>query len=144
MKKTLFLFLIFTASLYTSCKGDKKSEESSNQMDLVMDIHDEVMPKMGKLGKLVGELKARVDSTEEGMAYEHAMNELQDSHKAMMDWMQGFGNRFDSDEILEGKALSPEKQQWLDEEESKIKAVREQINSSIQRAESLLEAGQTP
>ncbi len=31
----------------------------------------------------------------------------------MMDWMQDFGSRFDSDEILNGKEI------WLDEEEEK-------------------------
>jgi len=103
-----------------------------------MAIHDEVMPKMGKLGRMVGELKAKVDTTEAGMAYEKAMRDLQDSHKAMMDWMQGFGDRFDSDEILNGKGLTEQKQEWLNEEEEKVKALREQINSSIEKAENLL------
>jgi hypothetical protein len=29
-----------------------------------------------------------------------------------MDWMQGFGSRFDSDEILNGKELTEQKQIW--------------------------------
>ena len=66
------------------------------------------------------------------------MKELQNSHKSMMDWMQGFGSRFDADEILHGKALSPQKQEWLNEEEEKVKALRDQINSSIEMAEDLL------
>ncbi len=52
--------------------------------------------------------------------------------KYMMDWMQDFGSRFDSDEILNGKEI------WLDEEEEKVKALREQINSSIENAEKIL------
>ncbi|AKA34770.1 hypothetical protein VC82_1127 [Flagellimonas lutaonensis] len=107
-------------------------------MQEVMAIHDEVMPKMSKLGKLVAELKTKVDTTETGRQYEAAMKDLQAAHKAMMDWMQGFGDRFDSDEILNGKELTPQKQQWLDEEEEKVKALREQINLSIERAEKLL------
>ncbi|BFP41536.1 hypothetical protein FGF1_23810 [Flavobacteriaceae bacterium GF1] len=107
-------------------------------MQNVMAIHDEVMPKMGKLGKLVGELKSKVDTTETGKQYEVAMKDLQDAHDSMMDWMRGFGDRFDSDEILKGKELTPQKQKWLDEEEEKVKAMREQINSSIERAEALL------
>ncbi|UOY04715.1 hypothetical protein L0P88_12185 [Muricauda sp. SCSIO 64092] len=127
-------FLVFSLS----CKQEKKEAAQSTQMQNVMAIHDEVMPKMGKLGKLVGELKSKVDTTETGKQYEVAMKNLQNAHDSMMDWMRGFGDRFDSDEILNGKELTPQKQKWLDEEEEKVKAMREQINSSIERAEALL------
>ncbi len=137
MKKIILLLaLIFVAA---SCKEQKKeTQNDTTQMQEVMAIHDEVMPKMSKLGKLVAELKTKVDTTEAGRQYEAAMKDLQAAHKAMMDWMQGFGDRFDSDEILNGKELTPQKQQWLDEEEEKVKALREQINLSIERAEKLL------
>lgn len=137
MKKIILLLaLIFVAA---SCKEQKKeTQNDTTQMQEVMAIHDEVMPKMSKLGKLVAELKTKVDTTETGRQYEAAMKDLQAAHKAMMDWMQGFGDRFDSDEILNGKELTPQKQQWLDEEEEKVKALREQINLSIERAEKLL------
>ena len=103
-----------------------------------MAVHDEVMPKMGTIGKLVSELKPKVDTTEAGVQYEKAMKDLQDAHKAMMDWMQGFGDRFDSDEILHGKELTPQKKEWLLEEEEKVEALREQINQSIANAQQIL------
>ncbi len=138
MKKIWFIVIIAASALVLGCKDEKKSAESANQMQEVMAIHDEVMPRMSTIGKLVGELKPMVDSTATGQAYEKAMKDLQASHKAMMDWMQGFGNRFDSEEIMEGKALSEEKQKWLDEEEQKVRALREQIENSIAQAEALL------
>lgn len=134
IKIVVLLLLLITAS----CKQEKKVEKETTQMEEVMMIHDEVMPKMGTLAKLVAELKAKVDTTATGKQYEVAMKDLQEANKSMMDWMMGFGNRFDSDEILEGKELSPEKQEWLNEEEEKVKALKEQINSSIERAEVLL------
>jgi len=66
------------------------------------------------------------------------MKDLQDANTAMMDWMKDFGDRFNHEEILNGKELSEEKQQWLDEEEEKVKVVKEKINGSIERAEALL------
>ena len=57
--------------------------------------------------------------------------------KYMMDWMQGFGSRFDSDEILNEKN-NWKILIWLDEQEGKVKALREQINSSIENAEKIL------
>ena len=130
--------LIVILVLSLSCKQTKKVDDDPTQMEEVMMVHDEVMPKMGKLSKLVAELKTKVDTTATGKKYETAMKDLQDANKSMMDWMMGFGERFDSDEILEGKALSPEKQVWLNEEEEKVKALKEQINTSIDNAEVLL------
>ncbi|PWL40152.1 hypothetical protein DKG77_04835 [Flagellimonas aquimarina] len=137
MKKSL-LPIFIAMFLFSACKEKKNITEGPTQMQQVMAIHDEVMPKMGKLGKLVGELKSKVDTTETGRQYESAMKDLQAANTNMMDWMMAFGNRFDSEEILDGKELSEEKQVWLNEEEAKVKALREQINSSIEKAETLL------
>jgi len=126
--------------LIVSCREEKKSSDPDSQMKKVMAIHDEVMPKIGSMGKLVGELSSKEDSSALGLQYKSARRGLQEAHKAMMDWMQGFGNRFDSDEILNGKKLSEQKQVWLNEEEEKVKALRDQINSSIETAETLLES----
>lgn len=141
MKKVLsMLVMTLVLTNISSCKSDKKeaATASKTQMKKVMAIHDEVMPKMSAIGRLVGELDGKVDSTTIGQQYNAAKIDLQDAHKAMMDWMRGFGDRFDSDEILNGKALTEQKQMWLDEEEEKVKALREQINSSIEKAEKLL------
>lgn len=132
-------FLLVMSLFLINCKSEKKAHNAASKMEEVMRIHDEVMPKMGQLGKLVGELKPMVDSTENGKATEEAVEDLQQAHKAMMDWMTGFGNRFDSEEILNGKELSEQKKQWLEEEEEKVKALREQINRSIEKAEKVLE-----
>ncbi|WP_222982014.1 hypothetical protein [Flagellimonas meishanensis] len=138
MKQFFSIALLVFSFVVISCDQKKKENVVPSQMDQVMAIHDEVMPKMGKLGKLVGELKSKVDTTATGKQYEGAMKDLQEAHIAMMDWMKGFGDRFNSDEILNGKELTEEKQQWLDEEEEKVKALKAQINSSIAKAEELL------
>ncbi|MER3375547.1 MAG: hypothetical protein RIM83_12990 [Allomuricauda sp.] len=138
MKKFIFLSVLVISTTFSSCKEVKKAPEGPTQMEKVMAIHDEVMPKMGTIGKLVGELKAKVDTTEMGQKYEVAMKDLQEANTAMMDWMKDFGDQFNSDEILNGKELSEEKQEWLDEEEEKVKVVKEKINGSIERAQTLL------
>ncbi|MFS4415824.1 hypothetical protein [Maribacter sp. 2307ULW6-5] len=110
-------------------------------MKKVMDIHDEVMPKMGHLGRLVGQLKPMADSLGMDSPHGKAMRDLQDANTTMMDWMRGFGDRFGPEEIMKGKPLTEEKQAWLDEEEEKVKVVKEKINGSIARAEALLNEG---
>ena len=137
MKKLFTLLTIAGLLSAISCKDSKKVDEPT-RMEQVMDIHDEVMPKMGTLGKLVGQLKPMADSLGAESIEAKAMKDLQQANKSMMDWMEGFGNRFDSEEIMNGKELSEEKEQWLKEEEEKVKKVKEDINASIQRAEEIL------
>lgn len=138
MKNTLILLVCSVLVLTTACKEEKKADEGPSQMEQVLAVHDEVMPKMKTIGNLVGELKSKVDSTAMGQQYEVAMKDLQNAHKSMMDWMQNFGTRFDQDDIRMKKELTEQKQQWLDEEELKVKALKEEINGSIARAEALL------
>lgn len=138
IKNTLFALITSLLIFATACKEEPKPAETG-QMKKVMAIHDEVMPKMGKLGKLVSRLKPMADSLGMASPQGKAMLDLQDANTSMMDWMQGFGKRFDADEIMKGKALSPEKQTWLNEEEEKVKVVKEKINTSIANAETLLE-----
>lgn len=124
--------------ILVSCKAEPKKEEGLSKMQEVMVIHDEVMPKMGAISRLIADLKPRVDTTEVGKEYLSAMRDLQAAHTSMMDWMKGFGERFEYEEIMNGKELNAEKQEWLKEEEVKVKALREEINSSIANAEKVL------
>jgi hypothetical protein len=138
MKNILYIATIAIFISFTSCKESKKTEIETSKMSEVMAIHDEVMPKMGTLGKLVGQLKPMADSLGVESVEFKAMKDLQEANRSMMDWMQGFGDRFDADEILNGKDLSDEKKKWLLEEEEKVKQVKENINSSIANAEKIL------
>lgn len=138
MKNLLSIVLTSLLLLGLSCKEGDKPAEGPTQMERVLAVHDEVMPKMGHLGKLVGQLKEKVDSTATGKNYETAMKDLQGAHSSMMDWMKNFGDRFDHGEITGKVEITAEKQQWLDQEEEKVAALKEQINGSIERAEALL------
>ncbi len=139
--KTLTLFFLVIGAIAISCKEEKKAETSSGengQMSEVMAIHDEVMPKMGKIGQLVGQLKPMADTTAQGKQYEKAMKDLQTANESMMKWMRDFGDQFDSDEIMNGKELTEQKKLMLNVEEENIKAVKKLIESSIQNAEALI------
>lgn len=138
MKNTVILFISVLIISLISCKQEKKEDEKLTQMQEVMAIHDEVMPKMSTINSLIEKLNAKVDTTETGLKYSKAAEDLKSANKTMMDWMVGFGEKFDSDEIMKGKALTDEKKKWLDEEEKKVYALKEQINSSIKNAETLL------
>jgi len=139
MKKQFLLLASLLLTLSFSCKNENKAvPQEKTQMQEVIAIHDEVMPKMETIGKLIGQIEDKIKATDTPEAFMKARQDLRDSNKAMMDWMMRFGDRFDGEEIMKGKTLSEEKQQLLDEEETKIKALRDQMNTSIKNAEELL------
>lgn len=127
--------------LIAGCRGEKKEEaaDASDRMEEVIAVHDQVMPEMKTIANLVAELKPLADSTGADSRYAAAMEDLQEAHQSMMDWMQGFGDRFDHEEIMKGKALSDEKQAWLVEEQEKVEAMRDQVLGSIEQAREVLE-----
>ncbi len=138
------------ALLCIQCKESPKTESAADPgtaemadagavtMEGVIAVHDEVMPKMKEISRLVAELKPMADSTEAGAPYLKAMTDLQGAYSSMMEWMRGFGDRFDHEEINQGKALTPEKQAWLEEEDVKVKAMRDEVEGSIAAAREVL------
>ena len=137
MKKNAILLLVMI-SLTLSCKNEPKETKKLTRMERVIAVHDEVMPTMGAIGKLISALETKVDSSVIGKQNKIAKDDLEEAYNYMMDWMKGFGERFDSEEILEGKTLSKQKADWLIEEEEKVNIMRDKINSSIAKAEALL------
>jgi len=124
-------------SITHACKESAKTEKQS-QMQHVLAVHDEVMPKMGTIGKLIAQLEDKIKETDNPDALIEARTDLREANKAMMDWMKGFGDSFEGDEIMKGKVLTEEKQKILDLEEKKVEALRDQINNSIKNAEEVL------
>lgn len=137
MKKYILFFASILLTITLSCKDNQKND-SPTQMQQVMAVHDEVMPKMSTIGKLIGQIEDKIKEEGTSEALENARQDLRDSNKAMMDWMKGFGDKFDSEEIMKGKSLSEEKQRFLDEEEVKVNALRDKMNASIKNAEALI------
>ena len=127
--------VLLSLFLTLSCAEKKQTD---TRMQEVIAVHDSVMPKMGQIGQLISQLKPLADSSASDSRYTDAIADLQQANTAMMDWMQGFGDRFDYAEIQEGKTLSAQKSEWLDEELVSVKEMARAMNESISRAESLL------
>ena len=136
--KYLFFTILILLTITNSCKKAVSQATEMTQMERVIAVHDDVMPKMGKIGQLINALESKTDSMDTGNPYNAAQNDLKEAYAYMMDWMKGFGERFDSDETLEGKMLSNEKKIWLTEEEGKVNLMKKMVLLSINNAETLL------
>ena len=107
-------------------------------MEQVIAVHDELMPKMGTIGELIGKLEASMDSTNVDSMKVTAIQNLKDANQEMMTWMIDFGNAFDSEEVLDGKELNEEKRYVLGEFQNSVNDLKSSMESAIANAEKLL------
>ncbi len=134
MKKLQFLVVL--TSLCICLFG---FSQEPNKMQQVLASHEAVMEKMPELVILVGKLQSKADTTHAKEKYQTYIDSLKSANQAMMSWMQGFGERFTTDEMMKGKTLSEEKKVWLLEEEQKIETVRKKVDRSIDHAKKVLQ-----
>ncbi len=143
--KSLFIRIVFfitTAVTIISCDQlSKEEQEFDLLMQKIIDVHDEVMPKMGEISTLIKDLESKIDTTETGKSYAKAQQDLKDSYDFMMEWMSDFSEKFphdnENDETNSDKLSSQMK--LLKEEETEVNEMRDQINTSIENAKKLLE-----
>ncbi len=137
----IFLSLLIASNTFISCNQiSKEQKEYDALMQNVIDIHDEVMPKMSKISSLITQLKPNIDSTATGQSFGKAEQDLKNSYDYMMKWMSDFGTKFDHNPDDEPKEIiSESKIKLLQEEEIEVKKLRDQINSSIDNAKKILD-----
>lgn len=136
MKNLLFITALIIS--LTACKEKVTEPQGPTQMENVVAIHDELMPKMGIIGELVGKLEASIDTTNVDSTKVLAIQKLKGANKEMMNWMVDFGNAFDSAEVLDGKELTEEKKKILNTFHESVNNLKHTMEKSISDAEKLL------
>jgi len=128
---------------FACSKSDKhhggQEEEGDNATDSpnealyhqVMDIHDEVMPKMDDLYKLKRDLQEKIESTpdlvaEEKKKLEDRIAHLDSTSQLMMEWMHQFNPLPDSTDQEEAR-------EYLESEMEKIKKVKDAMLEAIEK-----------
>jgi hypothetical protein len=135
MKRT-FAFLLVVGLF--SCGKNKDKQASDPVTDdpnkvlynQVMDIHDEVMPRMEDIVRLKRELKERVEKSsdlvpEKRKEIEQKILQLDSAGKAMMTWMNDF-----RPEEYTGEGL----REYLESEKERVTKVKELMLEAIQKA----------
>lgn len=147
MKTLPLLSLLAIISLFGCSKsGDHSSmnhdteqthEEGPNQAlyNQMMDVHDEVMPKMDDLMKLKRDLQEQIANSPEMVVerkqdLERIISNLDSASNAMMSWMHRI-HEFNplADSVNQEKA-----REYLETEMEEIRKVKELINESIEKA----------
>lgn len=122
------IFIVIISMLLFACKA-KLDTATQTQYDKVMEIHDEVMPKMSDIRKAKKSLKKL--KTEDNASIVSAMtSRLDEAEEAMMSWMHDF-SKPSGDDVQAAK-------QYLDAEMLKIEKVRSEMMGAINAAESMI------
>lgn len=141
MKLTYIISILALAlaSCNQSGKHEHHTSDSGNGdnpnaalYDQVMDIHDEIMPRVEDIYQLKKQLQEKVSSTTNldantKLELEQVIVQLDSADHSMMDWMHTFRPLPDSVDQEKARA-------YLESEIEKIKKVRELMNESIEKA----------
>ncbi len=133
MKKSLPLCML-SVWLLSACQGNQPQQETLFRE--VIEVHDAVMPRMGELMQLQQALSQRIEKlqqdsarNQDSIAHLTALKEeVQQADRAMMEWMHDF------DSEMEGMSQE-EKISYLQQEQKKVEALREEINTAISHAQ---------
>lgn len=135
--KSLFLAVIIGFAAIACESGPTEEEQQNSLKDEVMEIHDEVMPKMGEMNTLKNELLADADSLsadssnvenlELSIDLKQIASELEEANKSMMDWMRNYKPTFD-------EQTHEEIMQYLEDQKVKAGEVKTKILTSIKKA----------
>lgn len=129
MKPAPALFLIPFLLVLGGCR-----DANQKRYDQVMEIHDEVMPKMNDLYKAKVELNNRLSDSarvtpEEREAIRQKIAHLDSASESMMVWMRQFNPVPDSAGKEKARA-------YLEAELVKIRHVKEDIQRALEEAQS--------
>jgi hypothetical protein len=139
MKNILKLLFIAVFGVLAACGKSGKDTpagepvaENTNQVlyNEAMDIHDEVMPKMGNLMALKRKLKDTLDTPglteDQRKDIESRVHLLDSAHTSMMDWMHGVYPPEDS-------TAGEEYRQYIEEKLESAKKMRTLILEAIEK-----------
>ncbi len=148
-KSSQILVLILLLITAFSCKQNKHqvegvpfsnpTEQEANLYKNIIDVHDEVMPKMSEIADLKAKLKIEKEmipvseSDPKRSAINAHLSELNKGEEGMFTWMNNFAaiNDLPREEILP----------FLIKEESQVQVMADQINASIASAQEFLKPG---
>ena len=128
MKLIVKLMVIVLVGTMTYC-----GEKEKSLYDEVMDIHDEVMPKMNDIYKMRKSLKDSIENTadmseETKLQITNTILQLDSAGNSMMVWMREFNPPDQKDEAAFKK--------YMESELVKVKKMREDVMRALKAIES--------
>ncbi|ARN78205.1 hypothetical protein BST97_09490 [Nonlabens spongiae] len=133
-----------------SCKNDPKVEAQSQEleneiaqydalMEEAIEVHDDVMPKMGRLMELSEMMDQQIKKDSTISEFKIAKEKLNAAHDDMMTWMREYSEQFPYGEESPATAAAlDQKMPVLEEKVEEIKRVKTETENVITYAQNLM------
>ncbi len=138
MKYFKFIPIIFCLLFSVACQPSQEDLNKEKRAEIIA-VHDEVMPKMGKLKNLEKEAQTKIETLEMTAnpdtvkieALELLAKDLNKAYEEMFVWMRQYS--------IDDQEKSPEELKiYLEEQMDKITAVNLEIKTALDKADSVL------
>ena len=136
MRHFLILLISFTLTFF-SCQENPKDTSEYAQMERILALHDEVMPEMGTISGLIGQLEPLFTADSTLLQYGSVVEDLKMANGAMMQWMMDFSEDFTTDEIMGKTMIDKEKQNLLDRYEESANRLKLQMLGALEQGQNL-------
>ncbi|MEC7782154.1 MAG: hypothetical protein VYB38_02020 [Bacteroidota bacterium] len=138
-KCRVVLLCILMATSLISCDENAELRDRYNALFTeVIDLHDELMPKMSELTNLEEQLESQ-DSL--GQADQQILENLKKADSRMMDWMHDFTDTYVKDRTPVAKMTAQELEQGIEGlqgELQEVKDLRDFTHKSLEKATTTL------
>ena len=122
-KCRVVLLCILMATSLISCDENAELRDQYNALFTeVIDLHDELMPKMSELTNLEEQLEAK-DSL--GQADQQILENLKKADSRMMDWMHDFTDTYVKDRTPVAKMTAQELEQGIEGLQGELQEVKD-------------------
>jgi hypothetical protein len=130
-----YLFILILLAFFQSC-GNKQLEENKLLREKIIDIHDEVMPKMGQLKSLEKSALQKAEELQNSESPDLAKvdslknlaSKLNQAYEGMFVWMRQYSTE-------DGDQSSEQVKAYLDEQFLLVTKVNEDIKSALEDAD---------
>lgn len=136
--KKLILIIVTVLSCF-SCQNKSALQQAAlaDQMADIVAVHDELMPQMGVIGTLMGQLQEQVAIDSTLVAHSDAITQLKGANKAMMTWMMDLSEVFTPDQIMGQDTIPVLLHAQVGAFERSAQELRVQMMTAIDQAQAL-------
>lgn len=140
MKKLFIIFVVISMSFACQNTASDAQKQYEQNLQTVLDGHDELMKDMSKVSHLIQQLEnPNSPANEEKIPV--ATEDLKSANQAMFDWMHDFNEDFpdlyEKDKVLT-KTDYEERIRLLKKHEKTLEEMKNHFEKSIKNAENLL------
>ncbi len=124
--------LLFFVSTILSCGSSSQGEEQTIESlkSEVLDIHDEVMPKMGELRTASKSLMELSATSPDSLELRALASDIKAANDRMMDWMRNYEPEFEG--------TDEEYFKYLEDQKIKIQKVKDDMLKSLEKGKQKL------